>query len=155
MFNDPATGTAYTEHRLSDVFNRIRATVGQDEARWLIMQTLRHTFVVRQVAAGTHPFDIAAMTGHALTSIYKIMDRYCIRDSEQAMRALKNMNRAEGGRDEDFGVYDLGEAEFVPQGVGAKRRLFGAGLERSRAVQFASRHLDREELERMLIEDAA
>lgn len=154
LFTNPSTGTAYSASRVLDVFNQIRAISGQDETRWLVMQTLRHTFVVRQVAADTHPFDIAAMTGHTIKSIYKIMERYCIRDSEQAMRALKNLNRAEGGTDDDFGIYNLNEAEFIPQGAAPRCRFFGSGLERSRAVQFARRYLGREEVERMILEGA-
>lgn len=154
LFTNPDTGTAYTQSRVIYLFDKIRAMSGQDEKRWLIMQTLRHTFVVRQVGAGTHPFDIAAMTGHAIKSIYKIMERYCIRDSEQAMRALKNLNRAEGGTDDDFGIYDLSEANFIPQGDAPKNRFFGAGLERSRAIQFARRYLEPEEVERMLLDGA-
>lgn len=46
VFTDPNTGTAYTESQVGYVFNRIRAACGQDKKRWLIMQTLRHTFVV-------------------------------------------------------------------------------------------------------------
>lgn len=94
------------------------------------------------------------MKGHAIKSIYKIMERYCIRDSEQAMRALKNVNRAEGGKDEDFGVYDLNDADFVVAGSVPTERFFGSGLERTRAIQFARRHLDREEVERMILAGA-
>lgn len=154
LFTDPDTGTGYTRNKLTWIFEKARATVVQPDERWLVLATLRHTFVVRQVAADVHPFDIAAMTGHAIKSIYHIMERYCIRDSSQAMRALMKLNRAEGGSDEDFGEYDLRQANFIRSTPPRKARFFGEGLERRRAIQFAKRYLEPEELEQMLIVEA-
>lgn len=154
LFTDPDSGTCYTRDKLTSIFEKLRAMVVQPDDRWLVLATLRHTFVVRQVAADVHPFDIAAMTGHAIKSIYDIMERYCIRDSSQAMRALMKLNRAEGGSDDDFGEYDLRQAEFVPSGRDMKKRSLGEGLERRRAIQFLKRYLEPAELEQMLLEDA-
>lgn len=154
LFTDPDTGTCYSRNKLTAIFERLRATVIQPDDRWLVLATLRHTFVVRQVAAQVHPFDIAAMTGHAIKSIYDIMERYCIRDSQQAMRALMQLNRAEGGTDEDFGNYDIRQAEFVRVQPEGPERSLGKGLKRRRTVQFLSRYMEPDELEQLLLDDA-
>ncbi len=153
VFENPKTGTAYTSDELTYVFDKIRAEVDQRDGRWLILYTLRHTFVVRQVIAETHPYDIAALTGHTHASVNRIMEKYFIRDSKAAMRALKNLNRAEGGSDEDFGDFNVGEGDFGSQAPKKKKTVLGAGLARRQAIQFAKRYLDREEVEQMIIDN--
>lgn len=153
VFPNPKTGTCYTQEELTYVFDKIRSEVGDRDDRWLVMYTLRHTFVVRQVAAETHPYDIAALTGHTHASVNRIMEKYFIRDAKAAMRALKNLNRAEGGSDADFGDFHAGGGDFGSQAAKKKKTILGSGLARRRAIQFAKRYLEREEVEQMIIDN--
>jgi hypothetical protein len=132
LFNHPRTNTAYTEAQLSGAFNEVRAAVSRPGDKLLMLQTLRHSYVVAQLNAGVTPYDIATVTGHLYNTLHKILERYGVRTDEGADRAQKELNRARGGHDEDFGMAKQvtgwsGVYEGQSAGVG--------GLDHNRAIQ--------------------
>lgn len=147
LFNRPGTSLPFTTTSLTYQFDKVRAHVHQEGDTWLTLQTLRHTCVVKLISDGVHPYTIAAMTGHKYKSIDQIMERYGIRTADAAMQALKALNRANGGQDEDFGEYKPSKAGFKPRGQ--MKRHGDVGLRRRRARQFLNSYLERAELDEL------
>lgn len=95
LFRDEVTGNAYTEERLSKAFAKVRGKAikeVEDKARAtrlgsLVLRWLRHSCVVQLARAGCTPPEIAAITGHALSSIFSILSVYLPRDSQVAANA--------------------------------------------------------------------
>lgn len=59
---------------------------------------LRHTAVARLAEAGCELAEIAAITGHTLTSCAQIIDRYLVRTERLAERAFRRRMDAERPR---------------------------------------------------------
>lgn len=147
LFNHPGTGTGYTSSQLQYAFGRVRAHVHEGGRTWLTLQTLRHTCVVKLISADVHPYTIASMTGHRYQSIDAIMERYGIRTSDGAMKALMALNRAKGGEDADFGDYAPAEASWEPKA--ALKQPGQIGSRRKLARQYLKSYLDAQELYRL------
>jgi integrase len=84
MFREETTGKAYTEERLSRAFGHVRKAVG---GRYMQMRWLRHSCVVQLARAGCTTAEIAAVTGHSLSSVTSILENYLQRDSTVAANA--------------------------------------------------------------------
>ena len=84
MFREETTGKAYTEERLSRAFGHVRKEVG---GRYMQLRWLRHSCVVQLARAGCTTAEIAAVTGHSLSSVTSILENYLQRDSTVAANA--------------------------------------------------------------------
>jgi hypothetical protein len=151
VFNHPRTGTAYTEAQLSNAFSALRRALYRPGGKWLVMKSLRHSFVAMQVEAQTHPFDIAEMTGHKHETLYKIMERYSLRTGAGAQRAARSYNRSIGGSDADFSRVAQRKPEFVTTARPAM--TYRGGVDRSRLRQFAKRYWEPREVEAIFTEN--
>lgn len=88
LFLNEATGRPWREEELSQAFAYIRKTrvlaKGGPERQ---LRVLRHSCVVQLARAGCTVPEIAAITGHTLTSVEKILSHYLPRDSQVARNA--------------------------------------------------------------------
>lgn len=84
LFREETTGKAYTEERLSRAFGHVRKAVG---GRYMQLRWLRHSCVVQLARAGCEIPEIAAVTGHQLGSVTKILENYLPRDGRVAANA--------------------------------------------------------------------
>lgn len=84
LFHDDKTGKAFTEGSLPKAFARVREASG---GKHLVLRCLRHSCVVQLARAGCTPSEIAAVTGHALSSIVGILSLYLPRDGQIAANA--------------------------------------------------------------------
>lgn len=84
LFRDETTGKAYTEARLPRVFKAVRKA---SKGKHLVLRCLRHSCVVQLARAGCTPSEIAAVTGHALSSVVNILALYLPRDGQVAANA--------------------------------------------------------------------
>jgi hypothetical protein len=103
LFRDEATGKPYTAERLVKVFSDVRKHVVADGGRSLKLKWLRHSCVVQLARAGCTHVEIAAITGHAITSIGRILAVYLPRDNQvawnaQEKRGLVNAKPTKVGR---------------------------------------------------------
>jgi len=130
LFNHPATGTGYTESQLNAAFTSVRRAIHGPGKKWLVMKSLRHSFVALQVAAKAHPFDIAESTGHKHETLFKIMERYSLRKGEGARRAARATNRLRGGTDQDFSKAE--SAAPLVKHEGRPAASYRGGVKRSR-----------------------
>jgi hypothetical protein len=93
LFHDKATGRPYKEvDRLWHVYDAIRP-----EGSTLTMRTLRHSAVVQMSRAGCTVPEIAAVTGHTILSVTKILATYLPRDAETATNAMRKRWAMEEG----------------------------------------------------------
>lgn len=95
IFRDESTGKSYTAERLVRVFSEVRAKVLEHKGRPLKLRWLRHSCVVQLARHGCEVPEIAAITGHAPSSVMKILSTYLPRDNTvawnaQAKRGLVN-----------------------------------------------------------------
>lgn len=75
-------------NRLSHVFADVRDRfVIPADGRHLVLRALRHSCVVQLARASCEVPEIAAITGHSLSSVQEIMKVYLPRDSRVAMNA--------------------------------------------------------------------
>lgn len=84
IFREETTGKAYTEERLSRAFAHVRKAVG---GRYMQLRWLRHSCVVQLARAGCTTPEIAAVTGHSLSSVNGILENYLQRDGQVAANA--------------------------------------------------------------------
>jgi hypothetical protein len=84
LFRDEGTGKAYSEERLPRVFMAVRKA---SKGKPLVLRWLRHSCVVQLARAGCTPSEIAAVTGHALSSVVNILAIYLPRDGQVAANA--------------------------------------------------------------------
>lgn len=87
LFRNDRTGKAYTENRLSKTFAWVRVAAVKAGGRPLILKQLRHSCIVQLARAGCTVPEIAAITGHALTSVNSILSVYLPRDTAVARAA--------------------------------------------------------------------
>lgn len=87
LFRNDRTGKAYTENRLSKTFAWVRHAAVKAGGRPLILKQLRHSCIVQLARAGCTVPEIAAITGHALTSVNGILSVYLPRDTAVARAA--------------------------------------------------------------------
>lgn len=87
LFRNDRTGKAYTENRLSKTFAWVRIAAVKAGGRPLILKQLRHSCIVQLARAGCTVPEIAAITGHALTSVNSILSVYLPRDTAVARAA--------------------------------------------------------------------
>lgn len=87
LFRNERTGKAYTGNRLSKVFAQIRSAVVKAGRQGLVLRQLRHSCVVQLARAECTVPEIAAITGHSLTSVNEILSTYLPRDSVVALNA--------------------------------------------------------------------
>lgn len=96
VFRDESTGKAYTAERLVRVFEPIRAKVVAEGGRALKMKWLRHSCVVQLARHEATIPEIAAVTGHTLSSVHTILSHYLPRDSSVALNAQKKRGIVNG-----------------------------------------------------------
>lgn len=88
----------------ADHFRHIFADVRKVATEWCpslegkTFLTLRHTAVVRLAEAGCEVPEISAITGHTLTSVTQILERYHVRTKRAAESAFRKRLLAENGR---------------------------------------------------------
>lgn len=84
LFVDEATGRPYSEQRLGHLFIALRALT---EGRRLTIRALRHSCVVQLARAGCTVPEIAAITGHKISTVEQILSTYLPRDNQVAWNA--------------------------------------------------------------------
>ncbi len=90
LFHDGATGRPFRDvDRISHVFEAIRAPVLANEGRHLLIRALRHSCVVQLARAGCEVPEIAAITGHSVGTVGKMLTTYLPRDSQVAENAQR------------------------------------------------------------------
>lgn len=87
LFRNERTGKAYTEGRLSKTFGWVRHAVVKRGGRRLVLRQLRHSCVVHLARASCTVPEIAAITGHSIASVGRILSVYLPRDSTVARNA--------------------------------------------------------------------
>jgi hypothetical protein len=71
------------------VFATVRKTATANGARDLKLKWLRHSCVVQLARAGCTVPEIASITGHSISSVEQILQKYLPRDSRVAENAQK------------------------------------------------------------------
>ena len=90
LFLDGATGRPFRDvDRLSHVFEDIRRPVVANGGRHLLLRALRHSCVVQLARAGCEVPEIAAITGHSIQTVGKMLSTYLPRDSKVAENAQR------------------------------------------------------------------
>ena len=102
LFTDLDTGGMFTEARLKHRFVEVRIAAAVPGEEKLHLRALRHSAVCRLVQANVPVLKIAGVTGHAPHSVQKLIERYAVDYQRFADDAMRMMNRAEGGSDQDF-----------------------------------------------------
>jgi integrase len=89
LFLDAHDLRPFDEQRLGHLFIALKAAVKKatGEARRFTLRGLRHACVVQMARASCTPPEIAAITGHSLTSVNHILSVYLPRDNEVAWNA--------------------------------------------------------------------
>jgi len=88
LFVNEATGGPWLEKELSQAFAYIRTSrVLKHDGPYRVLRVLRHSCVVQLARAGCTVPEIAAITGHTLSSVEKILSHYLPRDSQVARNA--------------------------------------------------------------------
>jgi hypothetical protein len=92
-----ATGRPYSVHAFYHVFREVREAAAKErpDMAGLWFMRLRHTAVVRLGEAGATVPQIAAVTGHALSSCEAILERYNVRTKKAAASAFRQRLKAE------------------------------------------------------------
>jgi hypothetical protein len=86
LFHDAATGRPFRDvDRLWHVFDTARPKTG----RRLVPRVLRHSAIVDMGRHGCTVPEIASISGHSLSSVYKILQTYMPRDSQMAANAQR------------------------------------------------------------------
>lgn len=105
LFLDAHDLMPFDEQRLGHLFIALKAKVkaAGGPGRRLTLRALRHACVVQMARAECTPPEIAAITGHTLTSVNAILSAYLPRDNQvawnaQAKRGLVAKRQAEGGK---------------------------------------------------------
>lgn len=99
LFHDGATGRPFPDvDRLGHVFEDIRAIVlaHMPGARHLLLRALRHSCVVQLARAGCEVPEIAAVTGHSIQSVGKMLSVYLPRDATVARNAQRKRGLVSG-----------------------------------------------------------
>lgn len=92
LFHDGATRRPFPDvDRLGHVFEDVRAAAlaQRPEARHLILRALRHSCVVQLARAGCEVPEIAAITGHSIQTVGKMLSTYLPRDATVARNAQR------------------------------------------------------------------
>lgn len=108
LFNDGDTGTGYTASRLSARFTEVRDAMSKEGDPKMVLRSLRHSVVCVMVDNKVPLRNIAAVTGHRLGRVNRIIERYAIDTDGFADEAMKIVNRGAGGEDSDFDATDFG-----------------------------------------------
>jgi len=88
LFVNEATGRPWLEKELSQAFAYVRSTrILAKGGPYRLLRQLRHSCVVQLARAGCTNAEIAAITGHALSSVADILSHYLPRDSQVARNA--------------------------------------------------------------------
>jgi hypothetical protein len=92
-----ATGQPYSGAAFSRAFNAVRDEVVKvrPEMAGLWFMRLRHTAVVQLGESGATVPQIAAITGHTLSSCHDILERYNVRTKKAAVSAFEQRLQAE------------------------------------------------------------
>lgn len=113
------TGLPFRSDNFRHVFSRARSALARSTPRWrvdylppgadmttpgafevatdrLMFMHLRHTAIVRLAELGLDMPTIAAISGHALSSLSGILERYTVRTATLARLALRTRAEAEG-----------------------------------------------------------
>lgn len=88
IFYDEVTGKPYSQHRLSSEFAKVRTAAVPLGGRSLVLRHLRHSCVVQLARASCTTAEIAAVTGHTMSSVNSILATYLPRDGRVARNAL-------------------------------------------------------------------
>lgn len=100
LFVNEATGRPWLEKELSQAFAYIRSTrILSKGGPYRVLRQLRHSCVVQLARAGCTNAEIAAITGHALSSVADILSHYLPRDSQVARNAQIKRGLIAGSRD--------------------------------------------------------
>jgi hypothetical protein len=100
LFVNEATGRPWLEKELSQAFAYIRSTrVLAKGGPYRLLRQLRHSCVVQLARAECTNAEIAAITGHALSSVADILSHYLPRDSQVARNAQIKRGLITGTRD--------------------------------------------------------
>ena len=106
LFKDDVTGKPLTYNNLNRNFVRLRRALQSNpetyQKKKLFIKNLRHTCIVRLLEQGSHPVEVAAVSGHAPASIYNIMRAYGIATDKLASTVVTRDHLARGGKIEDF-----------------------------------------------------
>ena len=94
LFVDTGTGRPFEESRLGHVFIDIRNAF--PAGRKLVLRSLRHSCVVQLARSECTVPEIAAITGHAITSVEQILSVYLPRDNEVAWNAQRKRGLVNG-----------------------------------------------------------
>ena len=108
LFNDSDTGTGFTAANLAARFAEVRHAVTEDGGAKMVLRSLRHSAVCNMVDEDVDLINIVSVTGHRMGRANSIIMRYAIDDKAFAEKAMRIMNRAEGGTDADFEGIDFG-----------------------------------------------
>lgn len=100
LFVNEATGRPWLEKELSQAFAYIRKTrILAKGGPYRLLRQLRHSCIVQLARAGCTNAEIAAITGHALSSVADILSHYLPRDSQVARNAQIKRGLITAGRD--------------------------------------------------------
>jgi hypothetical protein len=102
LFNDSDTGTAFTAANLAARFAEVRHALTEDGGPKMVLRSLRHSAVCAMFDEDVELINIVKVTGHRMGRANRIIMRYAIDDEALAEKAMRIMNRAEGGSDADF-----------------------------------------------------
>lgn len=108
LFNDSDTGTAFTAANLGARFAEVRHALTADGEQKMVLRSLRHSAVCAMFEEDVELINIVKVTGHRAERANRIVMRYAIDDEALAEKAMRIMNRAEGGTDADFEGVDFG-----------------------------------------------
>lgn len=94
-----STGQQWKQDHFRHVFADVRKVAMQwcPSLEGKTFLTLRHTAVVRLAEAGCEVPEISAITGHTLTSVTQILERYHVRTKRAAESAFRKRLLAENG----------------------------------------------------------
>lgn len=88
LFVDEATGRPWREAQLSNAFAYVRDRhILPEGGPHRVLRVLRHSCVVQMARAGCEIPEIAAVTGHGLSSVTTILSHYLPRDDQVARNA--------------------------------------------------------------------
>lgn len=136
LFTDSDSGSMFTESRLAARFVEVRVAVAVPGEAKLQLRALRHSAVCRLVQANVPVLKIAGVTGHAPQSVQKIIERYAVDYQRFADDAMRMMNRAEGGSDDDFSdTLPILNQDWLAK-EGARERYTGASFDPARPGRF-------------------
>ncbi len=113
LLTDADTGGPFNVARLQARFREVRHAIQKPNEHLFQLRALRHSAVCRYIRGHLTLPQIAAITGHSPISVHRIIVRYAIDPRRTADEALKQLNREDGGVDDDFIDDDLDTQDWV------------------------------------------